>query len=205
MKPNQSVRDAVWEILAAADTAGLECPSIRAIRAKVGKGSLGTISAVVNDWKQEQLQKCSDLPKGFTPQDADKIAAAVWDVVAPIMKEQIEVVKDRADARIEIEHNEAGKVRDAADEVLAAAEAKDNQISTLEARVKDLLENLAKAQGALEQSVKTNDKLKSENDALHQSLDLALQDAAKAVSALEATQKLLPFIDPKHLDKVNVK
>lgn len=55
MMKDQSVRDAVREILENVQASGRPLPSIRALRAKIGKGSLGTISEAVNDWKQEKL------------------------------------------------------------------------------------------------------------------------------------------------------
>lgn len=55
MMKDHSVRDAVREILENVQASGRPLPSIRALRTKIGKGSLGTISEAVNDWKQEKL------------------------------------------------------------------------------------------------------------------------------------------------------
>lgn len=205
MKQDQSIRDAVRGILENAATAGNELPSIRAIRAKIGKGSFGTISEAVNEWKQEQLASRTDMPQGFDEQAMKKISDVVWTVVAPMMAERIGLIEQNAARRIEIEHAEANKVREAADEALATVEDKDNRIATLTEQVKGLGEALAKAQGALEQANAAYAALQAENGALHSALDKALQEAAKATAALESTQRLLPFLDPKHLDKVGMK
>lgn len=204
MTQDQNIRDAVRNLLSASASAGQQCPSIRAIRAKIGKGSFGTISEIVNQWKQEQLQSRGDMPERFESKDAEKIIAVIWEIVAPLIRDRIESVEKRAQQRIDIEHAEADKVREAADEVLAEAENKDRQIIALTEQVKSLTEELARRQGALEQAQQSNESLRNDNKALHEALDKALQEAARATAALESAQRLLPFLDPKHLDKVNV-
>lgn len=49
MMKDQSVRDSVREILESVRESDRQLPSNRAIRAKIGKGSLGTISEAVNE------------------------------------------------------------------------------------------------------------------------------------------------------------
>ena len=62
MMKDQSVRGAVREILENVQASDRPLPSIRALRAKIGKGSLGTISEAVNDWKQEKRVQQGELP-----------------------------------------------------------------------------------------------------------------------------------------------
>ena len=87
---DQSVRDSVREILESAQESDRQLPSIRAIRAKIGKGSLGTISEAVNEWKQEKLVQQGELPSGFEQREAENIIKAVWEAVAPMIRAQIE-------------------------------------------------------------------------------------------------------------------
>ena len=119
MMKDQSVRDSVREILESAQESDRQLPSIRAIRAKIGKGSLGTISEAVNEWKQEKLVQQGELPSGFEQREAENIIKAVWEAVAPMIRAQIEQIDSRAKTRIQIEHDEESRVREAADEAVA--------------------------------------------------------------------------------------
>ena len=204
MIKDQSVRDSVREILEIAQESNSQLPSIRAIRAKIGKGSLGTISEAVNEWKQEKLVQQGALPSGFEQREAENIIEAVWEVVAPMIRAQVEQIDSRAKARIQIEHDEASRVREAADEALASVEKKDRRLEELDEQVRGLQEDLAKLKGALEQANSENLRLAAENTRLHEALDKSLQEQAKAQASLQSMKRLLPFLDPKHLDKVCV-
>ena len=204
MIKDQSVRDSVREILEIAQESNSQLPSIRAIRAKIGKGSLGTISEAVNEWKQEKLVQQGALPSGFEQREAENIIEAVWEVVAPMIRVQVEQIDSRAKARIQIEHDEASRVREAADEALASVEKKDRRLEELDEQVRGLQEDLAKLKGALEQANSENLRLAAENTQLHEALDKSLQEEAKAQASLQSMKRLLPFLDPKHLDKVCV-
>ena len=204
MIKDHSVRDAVREILENVQASGQPLPSIRALRAKIGKGSLGTISEAVNDWKQEKLVQQGELPSGFEQGEAEKIVNAVWEVVAPMIRAQVEEIDTRAKARIQIEHDEASHVREAADEALASVEKKERRLVELDEQARGLKEELATLTGALEQANTENARLAAENIRLHESLDKSLQEQAKAQASLQEMNRLLPFLDPKHLDKVCV-
>lgn len=204
MMKDQSVRDSVREILESARESDRQLPSIRAIRAKIGKGSLGTISEAVNEWKQEKLVQKGELPSGFEQREAENIVKAVWEAVAPMIRTQVEQIDSRAKTRIQIEHDEASRVREAADEALASVEKKECRLEELDEQVRGLQEDLAKLKGALEQANTENLRLAAENTQLHEALDKSLQEEAKAQASLQSMKRLLPFLDPKHLDKVCV-
>ena len=201
---DQSVRDSVREILESARESDRQLPSIRAIRAKIGKGSLGTISEAVNEWKQEKLVQKGELPSGFEQREAENIIKAVWEAVAPMIRAQVEQIDSRAKTRIQIEHDEASRVREAADEALASVEKKERRLEELDEQVRGLQEDLAKLKRALEQANTENLRLAAENTQLHEALDKSLQEEAKAQASLQSMKRLLPFLDPKHLDKVCV-
>ena len=191
---DQSVRDSVREILESVQESDRQLPSIRAIRAKIGKGSLGTISEAVNEWKQEKLVQKGELPSGFEQREAENIIKAVWEAVAPMIRAQVEQIDSRAKARLQIEHDEA----------LASVEKKERRLEELDEQVRGLQEDLAKLKGALEQANTENLRLAAENTQLHEALDKSLQEEAKAQASLQSMKRLLPFLDPKHLDKVCV-
>ena len=204
MMKDQSVRDSVREILESVRESDRQLPSIRAIRAKIGKGSLGTISEAVNEWKQEKLVQKGELPSGFEQREAENIIKAVWEAVAPMIRAQVEQIDSRAKARLQIEHDEASRVREAAYEALASVEKKERRLEELDEQVRGLQEDLAKLKGALEQANTENLRLAAENTQLHEALDKSLQEEAKAQASLQSMKRLLPFLDPKHLDKVCV-
>ena len=162
MIKDQSVRDAVREILENMQASGQPLPSIRALRAKIGKGSLGTISEAVNDWKQEKLVQQGELPSGFEQGEAEKIVNTVWEDVSPMIRAQVEQIDTRAKARIQIKHDEASHVREAADEALASVEKKERRLVELDEQVRGLQEELAKLNGALEQANTENVRLAAE-------------------------------------------
>ena len=56
----------------------------------------------------------------------------------------------------------------------------------------------------LEQANSENRRLVAESIRLHEALDKSLQEEAKAQASLQSMKRLLPFLDPKHLDKVCV-
>ena len=201
---DQSVRDSVREILESVRESDRQLPSIRAIRAKIGKGSLGTISEAVNEWKQEKLVQKGEFPSGFEQREAENIIKAVWEAVAPMIRAQVEQIDSRAKARLQIEHDEASRGRGAADEALASVEKKERRLEELDEQVRGLQEDLAKLKGALEQANTENLRLAAENTQLHEALDKSLQEEAKAQTSLQSMKRLLPFLDPKHLDKVCV-
>ena len=121
-----------------------------------------------------------------------------------MIRAQVEQIDSRAKARIQIEHDEASRVREAADEALASVEKKDCRLEELDEQVRCLQEVLAKLKGALEQANSENLRLAAENTRLHEALDKSLQEQAKAQASLQSMKSLLPFLDPKHLDKVCV-
>ena len=142
--------------------------------------------------------------KHHLTQEDENLIKAVWEAVAPMIRAQVEQIDSRAKARLQIEHDEASRVREAADEALASVEKKERRLEELDEQVRGLQEDLAKLKGALEQANTENLRLAAENTQLHEALDKSLQEEAKAQASLQSMKRLLPFLDPKHLDKVCV-
>ena len=88
--------------------------------------------------------------------------------------------------------------------VLPDGRCEDMAVVELDEQVRGLQEDLAKLKGALEQANSENLRLAAENTRLHEALDKSLQEQAKAEASLQSMKRLLPFLDPKHLDKVCV-
>ena len=79
-----------------------------------------------------------------------------------MIRAQVEQIDTRAKARIQIEHDEASHVREAADEALASVEKKERRLVELDEQVRGLQEELAKLNGALEQANTENVRLAAE-------------------------------------------
>ena len=113
-----------------------------------------------------------------------------------MIRAQVEQIDSRAKARLQIEHDEASRVREAADEALASVEKKERRLEELDEQVRGLQEDLAKLKGALEQANTENLRLAAENTQLHEALDKSLQEEAKAQASLQSMKRLLPFFCP---------
>lgn len=182
---------------------GRPLPSLRAIRAKVGHGSLTTISSAVKAWRTKQMVEAGELPEKFSESEAASVSAVVWQTVSPILQQRIEEVRRSAQERIDLEVAEAQKLSQTAQEMLDEAEAVRKEAEGREAeRTKELAEvrsSLDKAQGALEEARKELEELRKQLDAVRSERDAALKAAAVAEASADSIRRLVPFLDPKHV------
>lgn len=197
------LRDAVRDILNKAAESGGKTPSLRSIRAAVGRGSLTTVSDIVREWRMEQLQGNGSLPTAFTEQAAKAIVDAVWGVVQPILQERTEAIQSQADARIGIETTSAAKIREAAAEALAEAVAKEEERVKAQEQVTQLTGRIAELNGALNEAHALIGSLQVSLEEKNKQLNEALTRATSADTELAALKSMLPFIDPKHLSKLS--
>lgn len=200
---DKSVVEAVYEILDKAQGANEKIPALRVIRATIGRGSLSTISDAVKQWRLDRLQSTGALPAAFTPENAKAVSDAVWAVVQPILAARAGDIQSQADHRIELEAGEAAKIREAAEEMLAEANSKEETLKRVQQHEAQLMENVAQLQGALEEARAGNTRLQAANAALHKELDEAIKEAAAAKAALTAFKDMLPFVDAKQLPKLS--
>ena len=200
---DKSVTEAVYDILTKAQNANEKIPTLRVIRATVGRGSLSTISEAVKEWRLEQLQSTGTLPTAFTPENAKAVSDAVWAVVQPILAARAGDIQSQADRRIELEAGEAAKIREAAEEMLAEANSKEETLKRVQQHEAQLMGSVAQLQGALDEARSGNARLQAANAALHKELDEAIKEAAAAKAALVAFKDMLPFVDAKQLPKLS--
>ena len=194
---------ATVQILEDAVAKGEPLPSIRGIRARIGRGSLGTISDAVKTWKQGRLTKERYIPSGFQDDEAKKIIEFIWSIVQPVLMREIGEGERVAQAHIDIERSEVAKLREAAEDILAAEEKKNAYITQLEARIADMQSKADALQAAL---TEVRAQLAEEKDARIAAVaekEQARLEAASATVELQSMKKLLPFLDPKQLDKLD--
>lgn len=197
------LRDAVRDILNKAAESGAKQPSMRSIRAIVGRGSMTTINSLIKEWQIEQLQGTGSLPESFSEKAAQAIVDAVWGVVLPILQERAQAIQSQADARIGIETSNAAKIREAADEALAEALAKEEERVKAQEQVTQLTGRIAELTGALNEAHALIGTLQASLEEKNKQLNEALTRAATADTELAAMKGMLPFIDPKHLSKLS--
>lgn len=197
------LRDAVRDILNKAAESGAKQPSMRSIRAIVGRGSMTTINSLIKEWQIEQLQGTGSLPESFSEKAAQAIVDAVWGVVLPFLQERAQAIQSQADARIDIETSNAAKIREAADEALAEALAKEEERVKAQEQVTQLTGRIAELTGALNEAHALIGTLQVSLEEKNKQLNEALMRAATADTELAAMKGMLPFIDPKHLSKLS--
>lgn len=197
--PTLTLRDAVRAQLERAAADGAEVPSLRALRAAVGYGSLTTISEAVKEWRLEQAKRELSLPAGFPAESGEAVLAAVWKVVKPLMQVQIEAVQKDAESRIALERSDAAELKKASEEVLLESSERDKRLSDALAQVSHLLQENAQLSGKLVEAREQIDRLRAEIDGLRKTLDKATSSEVAAKAELDALKKLLPFLNLERL------
>ena len=109
-------------------------PSLRSLRAQVGGGSLTTISEAVKSWRFAQLEAAGQIPQ-TSEKTKVHLADVVWQAMMPILQTQVEGVRQKAEAGIEIERAESRKLFSASEEMLREAESKEAMIGQLNDRL----------------------------------------------------------------------
>lgn len=192
------VRTAVRNILNKAKEAGEKLPSLRAIRAAVGRGSMTTISDIIHEWQLEQAHTNSKFPEGFSEATTKALGETVWNLILPVLQEQTGAIEAEAASRIEIEKTSAAKIREAAEEVLAEAKAKEEAFIEMQKKVAELMATNAEQLGALREARAVIGQLQVANEELLKKFN----EASTAAAAAQAKLDMLPLIDPKHLSEL---
>lgn len=193
------VRSAVLDVLNKAKAAGEKLPSLRSIRAMVGRGSMTTIQDIVHEWQLGQVRSNSKLPDGFSDAMTKALGETVWNLILPILQEQIGAIEAQADDRVEVEKTCATKIREAAEEALAEANAKEEAFIEMQKKVAELAATNAEQLGALHEARAMIGQLQVANDELLKKFN----EASTAAAAAQAKLDMLPLLDPKHLADVS--
>lgn len=117
MRDNQEI----FDLLNEAAAKGQKLPSLRAIRAKIGGGSLTRISEAVKAWQTQKLVDKGQLPKEFTDAEKEKIINTIWSVVQPIMGRRIEQLLEYHMARVTISLGTSRRLHQEAEKMLEEA------------------------------------------------------------------------------------
>jgi len=195
------IRNEVLKVLDETAAAGEKTPSLRAIRARLGRGSLTTISEVVKGWKAGHLPGVTELPETLPPEASRLITAAVWHSVKPMLKDRISAVQKEADEKIAIEKTAAAELVEAAKEKLSEAAKKEAELLAAKTRAEKLEKRLAAAEKEIE-LLKADRKAAEDRETKLRAEVAAAQSAAaaaagKAAALSEALAVLQPGTPPQ--------
>lgn len=129
-----NIQEKVHAILDEAKAHDKPRPSLRSLRAQVGGGSLTTISEAVKSWRFAQLEASGQIPQ-ISEKTKVHLADVLWQAMMPILQTQVEGVRQKAEAGIEIERTESRKLFSASEEMLREAESKEAMIGQLNDRL----------------------------------------------------------------------
>lgn len=129
-----NIQEKVHAILDEAKAHDKPLPSLRSLRAQVGGGSLTTISEAVKSWRFAQLEAAGQISQ-ISEKTKVHLADVLWQAMMPILQTQVEGVRQKAEAGIEIERTESRKLFSASEEMLREAESKEAMIGQLNDRL----------------------------------------------------------------------
>lgn len=202
-----SINDTIYSLLDQASAQGQPIPSLRQLRAQAGGGSLTTISEAVKAWRLARLEESGQMPTA-DEQLKLELGQLLWTVLQPELQKRIERIQAEADKKVAIEIAEASKLREAAAELYEEAKALNRQADDKLAETESVKKDNASLQEKLERLEQDNQDLKEllkasrELEAQRQADLMKAKEAAAAAEASAATiRKLVPFLDPKFIQK----
>lgn len=191
-----SINDTILTLLDQAAAQGHPIPSLRQLRAQVGGVSLTTISEAVKAWRLARLEGSGQMPT-VDEQLKLELGQLLWTVLQPELQKRIERIQAEAD-----------KLREAAAELYEEAKAFNRQADDKLAKTESIQKENAALREKLERLERENQDLKEllrasrELETLHQADLVKAKEAATAAEASAMTlRKLVPFLDPKYIQK----
>ena len=118
------IKNKVNSILDDAVSCGLEFPSLRAIRAQIGKGSYSTIAEAVKEWKQAKMAAASmPVTADLSMEESEAVSTAVWNAVSPIIAKRLSRQNECAESAWEETRREIDRLCQSAEDQLAEEQA----------------------------------------------------------------------------------
>lgn len=143
----------------------------------------------------------SPLPDGFDEDQSKALSSCIWGLVEPIMQKTLDQLQQAADARINLQEKESEKLKEAAEEVLAEAEARTKEFDALRREAEDLRVKVAQSEEALKGVREALAAKTQELSALMEQHRAALDRAAAAEATCATMRKMIPLLDPQHVRK----
>lgn len=166
--------------------------SVRAVREAIGRGSLGTIAALLTEWRQQQADTATaaeppaPLPDAMTAA-ANKLAGNLRQAVGELWQQALNAAtaeheEQRAEAAAALERAQAEIA-----EAMEVADTAEKAAKTAQTERDDALARAASLEGEKRAVDAENARLRAELDELRGRLEDALQRAAAAEARLTPT------------------
>ena len=188
-----TVQESVYELLDEAASKNSAIPSLRMLRAKIGAGSLTTISEAVKRWRMSRLVAGGELPEALTNEQAGVIAQAVWGVVSPMLESRMTALKEKTDKLVRAADEDLVKLNS----VLVDKHYLEDQVRKLEGRIAELEKELATTQTALESSRRELDLIQKNHESGQAACIEMMENANRIIETL--TARLPPIDGPEKM------
>ena len=193
------IRTAVNEELDKAVEAGERLPSLRVLRARIGRGSLTTISDAVKAWETERKACRNELPGTMPTGLRDELAGAAWKVLLSYLRSEIDAAVAAERAKNTAEIDAAASLRDEAEGMLAETRVKADEFERLKKRTQEQEIRILKLSAALTAAEKDVQALNKRLTNARKERDAALDEARTLRAENDAINRLIPFLDKKLL------
>lgn len=189
------VKQAVKAELDKVAAAGEKIPALRILRARVGRGSLTTISEAVKEWEDEQIAVPVPLPDNLSQDEQRVICNAVWRAVMPMLQDRLTAAQEAARERVELEQKYAVQLREETETALAENTSHINEIKKLGTQVAELQKLLEQTRRDIELTKKENTELRNTLGAAISEREAAKREAAALRAEIDTLNRLLPLLN----------
>ena len=189
------VKQAVKAELDKMAAAGEKIPALRVLRARIGRGSLTTISEAVKEWEGEQIAAPLPLPNDLSQDEQRVICSAVWRAVMPMLQDRLAMAQNAANERVKLEQKYSVQLREETEATLAESASRVVELKKLETQVAEQQKLLEQASRNVELTEKENRELRNTLSAVILERDSARRDIAALKAEIDTLNRLLPLLN----------
>lgn len=189
------VKQAVKAELDKVAAAGEKIPALRVLRARIGSGSLTTISEAVKEWESEQIAAPLPLPNDLNQDEQRVICSAVWRAVMPMLQDRLASVQGVADERVKLEQKHSAQLREETEAALAESASRAEELKKLETQAAEQQKLLEQARQHIEQTEKENQELRNTLSAAISERESAKREIAALKAEIDTLNRLLPLLN----------
>lgn len=175
--------------------AGVKIPALRVLRARIGRGSLTTISEAVKEWEGEQIAAPLPLPNDLSQDEQRVICSAVWRAVMPMLQDRLVVAQDAANDRVKLEQKYSMQLREETEAALAESASRVDELKKLETQVAEQQKLLEQARRNAELAEKESRELRNTLSTVILERDSAKRDIAALKAEIDTLNRLLPLLN----------
>lgn len=196
------VKQAVKAELDKVAAAGEKIPALRVLRARIGSGSLTTISEAVKEWESEQIAAPLPLPNDLSQDEQRVICSAVWRAVMPMLQDRLTAMQGIADERVKLEQKLSAQLREETEAALAESASRAEELKNLETQAAEQQKLLEQARQHVEQMDKANQELRNTLNTVISERDSAQRKIAALKAEIDTLNRVLPLLNGDKTDAV---